>query len=98
MSELTGSVQRKRVRVLVSGDVQGVGFRWWTRDAAGGLGLDGWVRNRSDGRVEAVFEGSPEAVDRAVAWCGTGPRWATVSALEVLDEPPEGVNGFTIVR
>ena len=91
-------VQRKRVRVLVSGDVQGVGFRWWARDTANGLGVDGWVRNRSDGRVEAVFEGAPEAVDQAVSWCGAGPRWATVSGVEVLDEPPEGMTGFTIVR
>jgi len=88
----------KRVRVLVSGDVQGVGFRWSTRDEAAGRGLNGWVRNLADGRVEAVFEGPPGDVDEMVAWCRRGPRWATVSRVEVVEEEPIGETGFAIAR
>jgi len=90
--------QAKRVRVLVSGDVQGVGFRWSARDEASARGVAGWVRNRPDGRVEAVFEGSPEAVDAMVAWCRSGPRWATVSEVDVVEESPQGDTDFQIVR
>jgi len=88
----------KRVRVLVSGDVQGVGFRWSTRDEAAGRGLNGWVRNLADGRVEAVFEGPPGNVDEMVAWCRRGPRWATVSRVEAVEEEPTGETGFAIAR
>jgi acylphosphatase len=88
----------KRVRVVVAGDVQGVGYRWSTREHAGALGLAGWVRNRPDGRVEAVFEGPAADVDAMVAWCRKGPRWSTVSDLDVVDELPEGESGFRIVR
>jgi acylphosphatase len=88
----------KRVRVLVSGDVQGVGFRWSTRAEAVGLGLGGWVRNLADGRVEAVFEGPPADVDAMVAWCRSGPKWATVSRVEAVEEEPAGETGFGIGR
>jgi acylphosphatase len=88
----------KRVRVLVSGDVQGVGFRWSTRSEAAGHGLHGWVRNLPDGRVEAAFEGPADDVDAMVAWCRRGPRWATVSRIEVVDEEPTGETGFLIDR
>ena len=88
----------KRVRVLVSGDVQGVGFRWSARAEAVGRGLNGWVRNLYDGRVEAVFEGPPEDVDALVAWCRTGPRWATVNDVEAVDEQPTGEAGFQIAH
>jgi acylphosphatase len=88
----------KRVRVLVSGDVQGVGFRWYCREEATGAGVGGFVRNLPDGRVEAAFEGEPDAVDRMVAWCRTGPAWATVSSVEVQDEDPAGASGFSITR
>jgi acylphosphatase len=63
---------------------------------ASDLGLAGWVRNRPDGRVEAVFEGEQGAVDKAVAWCHEGPPWATVTEVEVTDEQPEGEDGFRI--
>jgi len=96
--ELTPASAAKRVRVVVAGDVQGVGYRWSTRGQAAALGLAGWVRNRPDGRVEAAFEGPAEAVDAMVAWCRTGPRWATVSGVDVVEEPPEGDEGFEIVR
>ena len=86
------------MRVVVSGDVQGVGFRWSARAEAVGRGLAGWVRNRADGRVEAVFEGGPEAVESIVAWCRTGPPWASVAAVEVVEEEPTGESGFRIAR
>jgi acylphosphatase len=88
----------KRVRVLVTGDVQGVGYRWAARAEAVGRGLAGWVRNLGDGRVEAVFEGPAEAVDAQVNWCRGGPRWATVTAVETREEEPKGETEFRIAR
>jgi acylphosphatase len=72
---------RKAVRVRIAGKVQGVWFRAWTREQAQALGLDGWVRNLSDGSVEALFAGPPEAVDRALAACHRGPPAARVAAV-----------------
>jgi acylphosphatase len=88
----------RRVRVLVSGDVQGVGYRWSARAEAVGRGLAGWVRNRADGRVEAVFEGAPEAVDAILSWCRGGPPWASVAEVDVMEEEPTGETGFRIAR
>lgn len=88
--------QRIRRRVVVSGRVQGVAFRASTEREARARGLDGWVRNRADGSVEAVFEGAPEAVDALLAWCRAGPRFARVSGVEVQEEAPEGLGGFRI--
>ena len=88
----------KRVRVLVSGSVQGVGFRWYCRDEAARRSVGGFVRNLPDGRVEAGFEGDPAAVDAMVSWCRDGPSWARVSDVEVIDEPPLGEEGFVITR
>jgi acylphosphatase len=74
-------------RVFVSGQVQGVGFRAYIQRAAAGCReLRGYVRNLDDGRVEAVFSGSPDEVLGMVAWCKTGPSQAEVSALEVIEE------------
>ena len=87
-----------RRRVRISGDVQGVGFRWYTREQAMASGVAGWVRNLPDGRVEAVFEGHREAVDALVEWCRSGPRSATVTDVEVRDEAPEGEEGFRNAR
>lgn len=84
--------------MLVDGRVQGVLFRDTCRRESFARGVAGWVRNRSDGRVEAVFEGSPQAVEAMVAWCGTGPPGAGVSAVEVSEAPTEGLHGFRIVR
>lgn len=84
----------RRVRCLVAGKVQGVFFRQGTIRLARSLGCAGWVMNRRDGRVEAVFEGSPEAVNRLVAWCHEGPERASVEGVEVLEEEPEGLEGF----
>lgn len=86
----------ERKRVVVEGRVQGVFFRDSTRRTAEGLGLAGWVRNLPDGRVEAVFEGEPDAVGRAVAWSERGPEHATVISIEVHAETPEGLSGFSV--
>ena len=75
-----------RRRVVVHGRVHGVGFRVGCARRANDAGLAGWVRNRLDGTVEAVFEGSPHAVDAMVAWCRRGPTMARVTDVEVFDE------------
>ena len=80
----------------MSGDVQGVGFRWACRTEALAREVAGFVRNRPDGRVEATFEGPVAAVDQLIAWCRTGPRWGRVDAVEVAEEPPTGESGFRI--
>jgi len=85
-----------RRRVIVHGRVQGVFFRGTTEAEAARRGVAGWVRNRSDGCVEAVFEGDPDAVAALVAFCGRGPRHALVSQIEVLEEAPEGLRGFQV--
>jgi acylphosphatase len=82
--------------VVVHGLVQGVFFRDTTRRAAQREGLRGWVRNRPDGSVEAVFEGEEEAVERLVRFCSQGPRGARVERIERFDEPPEGLTGFAV--
>lgn len=80
----------KRVRVEITGRVQGVFFRDSTRQQAEQLGVAGWVRNRSDGSVEGVFAGPSESVDRLVEWCRDGPSRADVDDLSVEPEPPKG--------
>jgi acylphosphatase len=87
---------RIRRRVWVSGRVQGVAFRAYTRREACAAGVDGWVRNLADGRVEAVFEGAPGAVAALVAWCRAGPSHARVEGVEVREEAPEGAAGFEV--
>lgn len=76
----------KSVRVLIRGRVQGVGFRAWTAREAGRLGLDGWVRNLSDGRVEAVFAGEDGAVSEMIRLCAKGPMFGRVDDVAVADE------------
>jgi acylphosphatase len=88
--------QRIRRRVVVHGRVQGVFFRDSTRQRARARGVDGWVRNRPDGSVEAAFEGAPDAVDALVHFSEAGPRGARVTHVEVFEEPPEGLEGFGI--
>jgi acylphosphatase len=87
-----------RRRVVVEGRVQGVWFRGATEERARALGLAGWVRNRSDGSVEAVFEGESAAVDAALAFCRRGPPGARVERFAVADEAPEGLAGFAVRR
>jgi acylphosphatase len=85
-----------RKRVVVSGLVQGVFFRDSCRREAAAAQVAGWVRNRPDGTVEAVFEGPAERVDRLVDWARRGPSRAIVSQITVSEEPPEGLPGFAI--
>lgn len=85
-----------RRRVRVHGQVQGVFFRDTTRREAHQRGIAGWVANRPDGSVEAVFEGDPEAVAAMVAFCRSGPRGATVADVDVNEEEPEGLTGFEV--
>ena len=84
---------RRSVRVRLEGHVQGVGFRYWTEQVATDLGLDGWVRNRRDGGVEAVFSGRPEDVAKMIERCQQGPPSARVDFVRVEEEiqpPPPG--------
>jgi acylphosphatase len=85
-----------RKRVLVSGEVQGVFYRDTCRRVAGQQGVAGWVRNLPDGRVEAVFEGAAESVDRLVSWARRGPSRARVTDVSVHDERAEGLTRFEI--
>ena len=85
-----------RKRVVAHGRVQGVFFRDSTRRQAHTTGVAGWVRNRPDGTVEAVFEGDDDAVARMVAWTRGGPGHADVDQLDVVDEEPEGLSGFEV--
>jgi acylphosphatase len=85
-----------RRRVVVHGYVQGVFFRDTTRREAQRRGVAGWVSNRRDGAVEAVFEGDPEAVAEVVRFCERGPRGADVSSVETNVEPVEGLSDFRV--
>ena len=89
-------MSRTRAHVSVSGRVQGVYYRATTREQAGERGVDGWVRNLDDGRVEAVFEGSEEAVEAMVEWCHEGSSRARVEDVDVEYEDPEGLGGFEV--
>jgi acylphosphatase len=83
----------RRAHVRIDGRVQGVGFRFAMQRRAQSLGLAGWVRNVSDGGVEAVFEGAPEAVESILRWCESGPRGADVRDVAVAWEEPRGDSG-----
>jgi acylphosphatase len=86
----------RAVRVVVHGRVQGVFFRDSCARRARAEGVAGTIRNRADGTVEARFEGLAGAVDRLVAWCRTGPAHAEVTAVEVSEDSPTGLEGFRI--
>jgi acylphosphatase len=85
-------------RFVISGRVQGVGFRWFTQDIASREGVTGWVRNLPDGRVEALVEGEDEAVTRVERALRSGPRGARVDDVFVDAEEPGGYRRFTIER
>lgn len=87
----------RTVTVRIEGRVQGVYFRAWTYDTARSLGLDGWVRNASDGSVEAVFSGSPASVEEMLRRCAEGPPDAKVSAVTVTDEGGAPPSGFKVI-
>lgn len=84
--------------MYVSGRVQGVFFRQRTVRLARDEGLGGWVRNLPDGRLEAVFEGDANRVDRMIEWCRRGPERAVVDGVEVAEEEPEGIQTFGVRR
>jgi acylphosphatase len=86
----------RRSHILIYGVVQGVGFRFAVQRAASSRGVSGWVRNRPDGAVEAVFEGEPVDVEALVDFCRRGPRGAEVERVEVEEELPEGLSGFRV--
>ncbi|EAW35029.1 acylphosphatase [Lyngbya sp. PCC 8106] len=88
----------QRVRLIISGRVQGVGFRFSTREAAIQRNVNGWVRNLSDGRVEAVLEGSQPDVKSMIEWCHQGPPAAVVQQVSVHQESPKGLQDFEISR
>lgn len=92
------SLKRTRAHVFISGKVQGVGYRFSTLEAALNVGVNGWVKNLPDGRVEAVFEGSKEAIEKMINWCKNGPSSAIVKDVTVAYEKPLGIQGFEIHR
>ena len=84
-------MEKKRVHVLISGKVQGVWFRESTKQKAEQLGVFGWIRNTSDGRVEAVFEGEKNKVDEMIEWCNNGSDQARVENIEVEEQDPTDI-------
>jgi len=89
---------RTAVKCTVAGRVQGVFYRASAAERAGALGLDGWVRNLPDGRVELVAAGEPEAIEQLAAWLWQGPPLAEVMAVAVEKWPGEIEPGFSVVR
>jgi acylphosphatase len=89
--------QLRTVRAVIEGRVQGVGFRYWTERVAAELGLDGWVRNRRDGSVEALFSGRPDDVAQMLERCRDGPRAAEVTAVRILEEGGDAPGGFDVL-
>jgi acylphosphatase len=86
----------RTVHVLIAGRVQGVGFRYWLCDEAMALGLAGWVRNRDDGRVEAVIAGAPATVDALLARCRRGPAAARVDDVAIEESGAAAPQPFEI--
>ena len=87
----------KRAHVVISGDVQGVGYRYTMLIVAREAGVSGWVRNRRDGTVEAEVEGTPEQVDEVLAWMAEGPPGSVVESATVTDADPTGARGFEVL-
>jgi acylphosphatase len=98
MSETTerAKLSRRIVRVRIEGRVQGVGFRMFVQREAIARGADGFVRNRRDGGVEAVFAGTSDIIDDLISCCERGPRSSTVQFVKVLDDTIEPARGFVI--
>jgi acylphosphatase len=88
--------ERIRRRVVVHGRVQGVFFRDSARERARAHNVSGWVRNRSDGAVEAVLEGTPGAVQQVLRFLETGPPRAEVEEIDLSEEEPEGLTEFEV--
>ena len=93
-----GSEPTRSVRVHIEGRVQGVGYRYWVERQAGRLRLAGWVRNRRDGSVEAVFSGPPGKVAEILERCRQGPPAASVRSVTALEEEVRGIpTGFDVL-
>ena len=86
----------KRIHVIISGEVQMVSFRYYTKYEADLLGLNGWVKNNPDGKVEAVFEGEEDKIKRITEFCKKGPSSATIIDVKITEEGPENIKGFGI--
>ena len=86
------------VRLIITGKVQGVGYRLWTARTAASLGLHGWVQNRSDGSVEALITGAPEDVAAMLEACRKGPIGARVSQVTAVLDKDDGSVGFVALR
>jgi len=84
----------KSVRLIVTGRVQGVSYRYWTVTEATARGLDGWVRNRRDGSVEAFLSGPDATVEEMIEACRQGPRAARVTDIDVREETTRAARGF----
>ena len=87
----------RTVRVRIEGQVQGVGYRYWTERTAAGLGVSGWVRNLRDGSVEALFSGERAKVDAMIERCRQGPRSALVTSVAIEDMEPAPPSGFHVL-
>lgn len=87
----------RTVRVRIAGRVQGVGYRYWTERVAGELGVSGWVRNRRDGTVEALFSGPPDEVAGMIERCRDGPPSAQVTSIDVAEAAAEPPRGFEVL-
>jgi acylphosphatase len=86
----------RSILVRISGRVQGVGYRDWTRRKARDLALSGWVRNLASGEVEALFSGSPQAVDSMLAACRRGPQLARVTEVKVAETGETASGAFSV--
>lgn len=95
-SAITTLGEPRAVKVIISGRVQGVWYRGWTVKTARGFGLDGWVQNRRDGSVQAVFSGPNYAVDDMLRLCADGPSGAKVSSVECIPHDTPVPEGFRI--
>ena len=89
--------EARTVRVRIEGGVQGVGYRYWTERVAGELGLTGWVRNRRDGSVEAIFSGPADDVAQMLERCKEGPPSANVTSVKVVEESGTAPDGFDVL-
>jgi acylphosphatase len=89
--------RRRGVRVRIEGRVQGVGYRYWAEGAATALGLAGWVRNRRDGTVEALFAGPAGDVAQMLDRCHDGPPGSNVTVVTVLEEGIDPPAGFDVL-
>ena len=96
--EKNASRDIRAVHVLISGRVQGVGYRAWARDRAAILGISGWVRNCRNGDVEAVFSGPEIAIGKMLDACKNGPDWARVSDVRIVSGAEPVTGPLTILK